>query len=254
MNRNDEGDSDIRRRSLVKGAIWSVPVIAASVAAPAVRASGSTVTLGAPDVQTVVGLDFPPNDDRVISIPIDFDVQPFTTSDPAQPADLSTIDLDPSTPGQQVQTVVQFPWVAPDGIEMTIPLTVSYDTTTHVLTIEGVAPSRGGALAIPMMTLPYTVSTADGSVISPPATIALHTVSGSDVRLKENVRPLVMRNDVQLYSFTYKGGDGTVFVGVLAQEMQVTHPDAVVIRPDGYLAVDYARLGVPFTRLTDFER
>jgi len=61
----------------------------------------------------------------------------------------------------------------------------------------------------------------------------------SDERLKENIETIRWAGDIRLVTFrwiTSKIQD----VGVIAQEVQQTHPDWVSIGPDGYLTVDYS--------------
>ncbi len=70
----------------------------------------------------------------------------------------------------------------------------------------------------------------------------------SDQRLKENITPLWSEGGHNIYSWTWNDkaesfglyGPG---VGVLAQEIDKTQPDAVSM-VDGYLAVDYKKLGL----------
>jgi endosialidase-like protein len=70
----------------------------------------------------------------------------------------------------------------------------------------------------------------------------------SDVRLKENIVALGrLDNGIALYRFRYKGDDRTIYVGVLAQEVQHVVPSAVSRDRDGYLRVDYDKLGIEFT-------
>ena len=70
---------------------------------------------------------------------------------------------------------------------------------------------------------------------------------GSDIRLKEDIVPLARLDDgVGLYRFRYKGSDHRAYVGVLAQEVMEIVPSAVSLRHDGYLQVDYDRLGLKF--------
>jgi outer membrane immunogenic protein len=67
----------------------------------------------------------------------------------------------------------------------------------------------------------------------------------SDMRLKRDVALVGRRGDgLGIYSYKYLWSDA-VFVGVMAQEVALIHPEAVV-RDDltGYLAVDYGRLGL----------
>jgi Protein of unknown function (DUF3300)/Chaperone of endosialidase len=69
----------------------------------------------------------------------------------------------------------------------------------------------------------------------------------SDIRLKEDVVPLVrLSNGLELYRFRYKGHDHTAYVGVMAQEVQKVQPSAVWRDHDGYLVVDYDRIGLQF--------
>ena len=69
----------------------------------------------------------------------------------------------------------------------------------------------------------------------------------SDSRLKQDIVPLVqLSNGLELYRFRYRGTDRTEYVGVMAQEVQRIEPRAVWRDSDGYLVVDYDRLGVKF--------
>ena len=66
----------------------------------------------------------------------------------------------------------------------------------------------------------------------------------SDVRLKEDIVSLDrLANGLGLYRFRYKWSDQQ-YVGVMAQEVQAIVPDAVIMGSDGYLRVDYGRLGL----------
>jgi hypothetical protein len=69
----------------------------------------------------------------------------------------------------------------------------------------------------------------------------------SDIRLKHDITPLGrLDNGIGLYRFRYKGSDRTVYVGVMAQEVQEVVPGAVTRGRDGYLRVRYERLGLEF--------
>lgn len=63
----------------------------------------------------------------------------------------------------------------------------------------------------------------------------------SDERLKEDIAPVGKLNDGQtVYSYRYKG-DPTPHIGLMAQEVAETHPEAVHIDPEsGFLKVNYA--------------
>jgi hypothetical protein len=63
----------------------------------------------------------------------------------------------------------------------------------------------------------------------------------SDVRLKENIQPVGETYDGQnLYLYNYRG-DSAPQIGLMAQEVEETNPDAVVMHPEGYLMVDYGK-------------
>lgn len=67
---------------------------------------------------------------------------------------------------------------------------------------------------------------------------------GSDIRLKTDVALLGrLENRIGIYRFRYIGSD-QVYVGVMAQEVRETFRDAVTRDPDGFLRVNYRRLGV----------
>jgi hypothetical protein len=71
----------------------------------------------------------------------------------------------------------------------------------------------------------------------------------SDARLKRDIALIGRRDDgLGLYAYRYLWSD-TVYVGVMAQEVALIHPDAVVHGLDGYLRVDYARLGARLVTL-----
>ena len=75
----------------------------------------------------------------------------------------------------------------------------------------------------------------------------------SDVRLKEDIVPLArLDNGLGLYRFRYKGHDHTQYVGVMAQEVEAVEPSAVSRDRNGYLLVDYDRLGLRFMTWSQF--
>ncbi len=66
----------------------------------------------------------------------------------------------------------------------------------------------------------------------------------SDIRLKHDIVLLGhLDNGLGFYRFSYNGSD-KVYVGVMAQEVQTVMPAAVARGSDGYLLVDYDRLGI----------
>lgn len=75
---------------------------------------------------------------------------------------------------------------------------------------------------------------------------AIASVAGlfSDARLKTGIILLDRRDDgIGHYLFRYKGSE-QVYLGVLAQEVQQVHPEAVMLDDDsGFFKVDYAAIG-----------
>ena len=66
----------------------------------------------------------------------------------------------------------------------------------------------------------------------------------SDIRLKEDVTEVArLASGLGLYRFRY-ASDQTTHVGVIAQEVEGLVPEAVTRGNDGYLRVDYGRLGL----------
>jgi hypothetical protein len=68
----------------------------------------------------------------------------------------------------------------------------------------------------------------------------------SDIALKHDITLLGhLDNGLGFYRFSYLGSR-KAFVGVMAQEVRAVRPDAVTRDRDGYLLVDYGRLGLTF--------
>jgi hypothetical protein len=85
---------------------------------------------------------------------------------------------------------------------------------------------------------------------------ALDFIQGTleGLRLKHDVALLGrLDNGLGLYRFRYLWSE-TVYVGVMAQEVALLRPDAVVRGTlDDYLRVGYRRLGLKFMTLTEWE-
>ena len=65
----------------------------------------------------------------------------------------------------------------------------------------------------------------------------------SDVRLKKDIEPVGEQDGHNLYAYRYKNEDSSApkQIGVMAQEVERTRPDAVIETPIGK-AVNYGRL------------
>lgn len=71
----------------------------------------------------------------------------------------------------------------------------------------------------------------------------------SDERLKENIKPVGTRNGHNLYEFNYIADPNKIkYVGVMAQEVAQTNPEAVKISRSGFMMVNYGVLDIPFER------
>ncbi|WP_108882302.1 tail fiber domain-containing protein [Anderseniella sp. Alg231-50] len=72
----------------------------------------------------------------------------------------------------------------------------------------------------------------------------------SDRRLKTDIVALGETEDgIKLYSWKYKSDLVTTWVGVMAQDLEVTHPQALVTGADGFYRVNYSGLGVQMMTL-----
>jgi hypothetical protein len=69
----------------------------------------------------------------------------------------------------------------------------------------------------------------------------------SDYRMKDNISWVSSIDGINLYSWDWKPEfsaltSGLPEIGVIAQELAITHPDAVKLQPNGYFAVDYSKV------------
>jgi len=79
------------------------------------------------------------------------------------------------------------------------------------------------------------------------ASIGGAALLASDITLKENIKSVGKENGFNIYEFNYIGNPQR-YIGVMAQEVQKTRPDAV-LEKDGYLAVDYGKIGIEFKQI-----
>lgn len=77
---------------------------------------------------------------------------------------------------------------------------------------------------------------------------------GSDRRLKRDIRFIgTHTNGVKLYRFKYIWSDQE-YVGVMAQDLTETHPEALAVDSYGYYRVHYAKLGMEMYTIEDWQR
>jgi hypothetical protein len=107
--------------------------------------------------------------------------------------------------------------------------------------IEEATSSSSGGIIVAVLLLLLIAAAASGSSTPPPAP--------SDIRLKEDITRVGTNHlGLPVYTFRYKGLP-EVWEGVMAQDVEIMHPNAV--RPIGYgfKGVDYARLGLSLKRV-----
>jgi len=85
---------------------------------------------------------------------------------------------------------------------------------------------------------------------------AAYTAFGSDRRIKENIEEVGVdqRTALPLYEFNYKEGFGDPnirYVGVMADEVELSYPDAVAVMDNGFMAVNYGALGIEFKEVSN---
>ena len=136
-------------------------------------------------------------------------------------------------------------------------------TSTAALALSSTAAFAGGVketMATPVVVAQTTSSSAGGLVVPLILLLVLAAaVSGSggggggigesDIRLKTDIRRVgTSKLGLPLYQFRYKDLP-EVYEGVMAQDVAIMHPGAIVMRPYGYMAVDYAKLGLQMRRV-----
>jgi hypothetical protein len=108
------------------------------------------------------------------------------------------------------------------------------------------SPAEWGELSAQFMTTSRdsAETLAAGAVL-----VAVMSFSVSDERLKTDI---VYTGEIQrgipLCEFSYKGFSSR-WRGVVAQDVKTAHPECVIEDNDGFLMVDYMKLGVEFARL-----
>ena len=98
-----------------------------------------------------------------------------------------------------------------------------------------------------------------GTFIGAGATLGAASILGpaaapaaSDRRLKDNIRFCTVdpATELNLYEFNYINDPDRTFIGVMADEVMERFPQAVIEQEDGYMAVDYAELGLEMVEVS----
>lgn len=104
--------------------------------------------------------------------------------------------------------------------------------------VEQKTSSSSGGILVPLLLLVVVAAAIASSGGSDSGAAA------SDARLKTALRPVgVTHNGLSVYRYRYIGLDGE-YEGVMAQDVAERFPDAVTRLPGGYMAVNYAKLGM----------
>jgi hypothetical protein len=137
-------------------------------------------------------------------------------------------------------------------------------TSTAIFALT-TASAQAGGMAEPVMT-PVTVaqattSSSSGGLVVPLLlllVLAAAVSSGgggggganvSDIRLKTDIRRVGTTHlGLPLYQFRYTDLP-QIYEGVMAQDVAIMHPGAIRKLPYGYMAVDYAKLGLEMRRV-----
>jgi Chaperone of endosialidase len=100
---------------------------------------------------------------------------------------------------------------------------------------------REAVMRLAKYTAPAMLAVLMSGGIAPAVSVV---VLESDIRLKRDIAQVgELDGGVGLYRYRYLWSD-TTYVGVMAQEVAAAMPEAVLRGADGYLRVDYARLGL----------
>jgi hypothetical protein len=95
-----------------------------------------------------------------------------------------------------------------------------------------------------MLAVLLSVDQAGATLACIPTSIVHCPPPSSDIRLKRDIAQVgELDSGVGLYRYRYLWSD-TIYVGVMAQEVAAVKPDSVLRGADGYLRVDYRRLGL----------
>lgn len=121
-------------------------------------------------------------------------------------------------------------------------------------TMQGRQLAQQGALGVLNAQTSYANSVANsgtdwGGILGGVGGIA---AAFSDMRLKDNIVPAGIdpATGLELFEFNYLAWPMRRFRGLIAQHVQRTHPHAVITAPNGFLAVNYAALGITMQEIS----
>ena len=115
------------------------------------------------------------------------------------------------------------------------------EPTMPVAVVAAKTSSSAGGILIPLLLLILVAAAASSS--GGGGSSGTDIVVESDRRLKTDATWVGLTGDaIPVWRYRYKG-TAQVFEGVMAQDVAMRRPDALVTRSNGFLAVNYTRLG-----------
>ena len=111
-----------------------------------------------------------------------------------------------------------------------------------MITLLGAALAKDLGIAIDITVIAELLQPAGemGGLLGMAGNIGGGLILGSDRRLKTRIKRVGQYGRVNVYEYRYRGSD-TVRRGFMADEVQKVAPEAIVYRPGGIMAVDYAK-------------
>jgi hypothetical protein len=88
-----------------------------------------------------------------------------------------------------------------------------------------------------------------GAIIGVGGQLGAAAITASDRRLKENIELVGKERGFNIYTFNYVSDPSRRFRGVMADEVELVVPEAVVYGDDGYATVNYTMLGLEMTEV-----
>ena len=117
--------------------------------------------------------------------------------------------------------------------------------TTETVAVTTKTSSSAGGLVVPLLLLLVLAAAAANSSGGGGGALA----QASDRRLKTEIRRVgTTRLGQPLYQFRYRDLP-QVYEGAMAQDVAVMHPGSIKSLPQGYMAVDYAKLSLEMRRV-----
>jgi hypothetical protein len=124
------------------------------------------------------------------------------------------------------------------------PVVEAVVVPAHAQTSPGQTTTTTTAAPVTTTTTTAAPVTTTTTTAAPVTTTTTTTPALSDIRLKRDIEWVArLENGIDLYRYRYLWSD-VEYVGVMAQKVAPVMPEAVISGHDGYLRVQYDRLGL----------